>query len=146
MNDKINVNCELPEEDACCVINVYQNINGTRTLLSTNPEYKATNNILFGGQIETRTCFQTENRLLNAYYTSKELRPDEEYELETLCTSETDSYRTIKPITPVYKTPNQALYRAKWAGDNPVLIVFLIFITIIAIITITYVFNKFRGR
>lgn len=119
LNDKINLNCELPNsEDTCCVINIYQGNNFT-SLLQTSPEYKSTSNSFFlTREQETRTCFTPNQRLLNAYYTEKELRPETDYKLEVVCTSNTSTLKSSYQIKPVYHTPDWAFNRFTWFTNN----------------------------
>jgi hypothetical protein len=145
LNTKININCVLPSnEEYCCVINTLQGNN----LLATSPEYKKPSNLNpFGGDTEERNCFLTTNKLLNAYYTTKELRPSTEYDIQVLCTSANTSTSTKyeTPISPVYHTPDWLPYRLQQIGQNPVLTITTIIVIILLILIGIVLWRKIRG-
>lgn len=147
MNNKININCELPTEDeTCCVVNVYQGQNYTN-LLQTSPEYKSTSNFfLLPQQQETRTCFSPTQRLLNAYYTKKELRADTEYKLEVKCTNTNTTLISQYQITPVYHLPDWWFQRWTWFANNPAYIFGSLFFLIIFIALGIYLIRQARRR
>jgi hypothetical protein len=145
LNPKININCVMPNnEEYCCVINTYQ---GT-SLLATSPEYKETSQsiISLSGQQETRTCFTPTNKLLNAYYTTKELRPKIDFIIEVLCTSNNSTLRTQKLITPVYHTEDWLTARINWFGDNPMTLIMTGAVIIAGIFLLIFIIKKARGR
>jgi hypothetical protein len=145
LNDKINTVCTMPDsQDYCCVVNIYQGNN----LLATTPEYKDPSNSLLNinMQGETRTCFTPNNRLVNAYYTKKELRPNTEYKLQIQCTNNQTTINSNYPINPEYHIPDWGTQRIQWIGKNPATII-LSFVLLIAIILfIAYMIRKARGR
>jgi hypothetical protein len=140
LNTKINVNCELPTENYTCIINTYQEIqNNTQTisstLLATTPEYKKTNDnfIFYPTENEERTSFTTDHQLLNAYYTTKELRPENTYKIQVLCTApQQNTLKYEEIVTPVYHTPDSILYRSIWGTQNNLLIIFWVALIILA--------------
>jgi hypothetical protein len=145
LNEKINTVCTMPDaQDYCCVVNVYQQNN----LLATTPEYKDPSNSLLNinSQGETRTCFTPTSRLLNAYYTKKELRPNTEYKLQIKCTNNETSIESNYPITPEYSLPDWGVQRINWIGQNPATIILTFVIFIIVIFFFIYIFKKMRGR
>jgi hypothetical protein len=146
LNTKINVNCVLPSgnEEYCCVINTYQGNN----LLATSPEYSNPSQSILSiaSQSETRTCFSTTNKLLNAYYTTKELRPDTNYTIEILCNNNQTSIKTQRAITPVYHEYDWLTLRLKWLGDNLTFTLLTIPIVIALILFGIFLVRKIRGR
>lgn len=142
IDNKMNVNCELPtDEETCCVVNIYQGTNFT-SLLQTSPEYKSTSNFfLLPKDQETRTCFTPNQRLLNAYYTDKEIRPNTAYKLEIKCTSQNTTLLSQYQITPEYHTYDWLTHRIEWFGNSPITITLTI-IVIIAIIAILVIIAK----
>jgi len=146
LNDKINLVCTLPDNKTyCCVVNTYQGSN----LLATSPEYKEATSSIFtlSGQQETRTCFTPSQSLLNAYYTKKELRPDNSYMIEVLCTNtngQAIKYQT--PINPEYHQTDWVVYRLKWFGEKPITYIITFVVLIIIILLIIFVIKKVRGH
>jgi hypothetical protein len=136
----------MPNNDTyACVVNTYQ---GT-SLLATSPEYKQATNSIFtlSGQQETRTSFTPDQGLLNAYYTQKELRPDNNYKIEVLCTSADGTilkYQT--PITPGYHQVDWLTYRIKWFGQSPITMIFTIIAIVLILLVIIFFIRKARGR
>jgi len=129
----------------CCVINIYQN----QYLLATTPEYKdATNSLLaLRSEEETRQCFTPQQRLMNGYYTKKELRPETTYILETKCT--TNSGTTIKHqgfITPEYHRYDWLPYRLVSIGKRPILTILTIVAIILLFLLGVWAIQKIRGR
>lgn len=147
LNDKINVNCELPTMDeTCCVVNIYQGDNYTN-LLQTSPEYKSTSNsFLLTQQQETRTCFTPDQRLLNAYYTKKELRADVDYKLEIKCTNTNTTLISQYQIKPVYHLPDWWFQRWNWFTNNPTYIFGSLFFLIIFIMLGIFLIRQVRHR
>jgi hypothetical protein len=145
LNDKINIVCTMPDnQEYCCVINTYQGNN----LLATSPEYKEATSSIFtlSGQQETRTCFTPDKALLNAYYTEKELRPDNNYKIEVLCTTTNGTkiiYQT--PINPVYHSVDWLPYRLKWFGTSPITIIFTVIVLLGAVLLIIFFIKRARG-
>lgn len=145
LNDKINLVCTLPDNNTyCCVINTYQGNN----LLATTPEYKEASSSIFtlSGTQETRTCFTPSQSLLNAYYTKKELRPDNAYTIEVLCTNlQGEIIRYQTPINPEYHQSDWVVYRLKWFGEKPVTYIITFVALIIIILLIILIIKKVRG-
>ena len=146
LNDKINVVCTIPDNKTyCCIVNTYQGNN----LLATSPEYKQTSQSILSlsSQQETRTCFTPSAGLLNAYYTQKELRPDNNYKIEVLCTNtlgQAIKYQT--PVNPVYHSVDWLPYRLKWFGTSPITIIFTILVIIAILLVIIWLIKKARGH
>jgi hypothetical protein len=140
LQDKINVICEMPDDsNYSCVINIYQN----NSLLQTNPEYQSTTNFaLYPSQQETRTSFTPTNRMVNAYYTQKQLRPDVEFMLEAMCTSDNATLISQYQINPQYFTPDYPVHWIKWVGDNAGFVLIGAVITIIATLIIFAIFRR----
>lgn len=145
LNDKINVVCTLPDNQSyCCVVNTYQGTN----LLATSPEYKEATSSIFtlSGQQETRTCFTPDKALLNAYYTQKELRPENNYKIEVLCTNnlgQAIKYQT--PINPTYHKVDWLPYRLKWFGTSPITIIFTIIVILAILLVVIWLIRRARG-
>lgn len=145
LNPKINVNCVMPDnEEYCCVVNTYQGTN----LLATSPEYKnpSSSILTLGIESETRNCFPTTNKLLNAYYTTKELRPKIGYTIEVLCTSNSSTLRTQSNIMPVYHTEDWLTARINWFGDNPMTLIGTGLLILAVIFLLILIIKKLRGR
>jgi len=144
LNKKINVICTLPNDDYCCLVNVYQNKN----LLATTPEYKSTSNsfLTLISEKEERTCFTPQQKLLNAYYTEKELRPNTLYTLEVMCSSTNGTVIVSQhPITPVYHIPDWLPHRLKWLGEHPVLLIVTLVAIILLFLFVVWVVKKIRA-
>lgn len=152
--NKINIACTLPtKEEYNCVVNVYQELNnGTNqlgsTLLSTSPEYKQTSQSIFSlsSEQETRTSFTTTQGLLNAYYTDKELRPDETFKTEVLCTNNQTTLRSQKIVIPEYHNPTGFFYRAKWIGENTGNVLGTVLVGIILFFIVVWMVSYMRRR
>jgi hypothetical protein len=145
LNDKMNVVCEMPDsEEYCCVTNIYQNNN----LLATTPEYKDVSNsiINLNSQAETRTCFTPQSRLLNAYYTQKELRPSTDYVLQIKCANNETTLISNYAIAPEYGIPDWGIHRIQWVGQNPALIIVSFVVLLLIVFAGVFVINKARGR
>lgn len=146
LNNKINVICEMPDNQTyCCLVNIYQDTN----LLATTPEYKdATNSFLaIRSEEETRECFTPNQRLLNAYYTKKELRPNTDYLMEVICT--TTNGTTIKSqalINPEYHEYDWLPHRLVSIGEKPVLTIITIVVIIFLVLLGIFGIKKIRGR
>ena len=146
LNNKINVICELPDNKTyCCVINIYQNQN----LLATTPEYQDASQSLINlkSEEETRTCFTPNQKLVNAYYTKKELRPNTNYKIEILCTTNTGT--TIKSqgtINPEYHTYDWLPHRIISIGDKPVLTILTTIAIILIFLLIIWAIKKIREK
>lgn len=130
LNKKINVNCELPAENYSCIINTYQEIQNntntiTSTLLATTPEYKKSSGSLLSlaQESEERTAFTTDAKIMNGYYTTKELRTTNTYKIQVMCNA--PNQNTLKYeelVQPTYHTPDQPIYFFIWGGQNGALI------------------------
>jgi hypothetical protein len=146
LNDKMNVVCIMPDNNTyACVVNTYQGTN----LLATSPEYKEATSSIFtlSGQQETRTSFTPVQQLLNGYYTQKELRPDNIYTIEVLCTNANNTilrYQTA--INPVYHSVDWLPYRIKWFGTSPLTIIFSILVILAILLGVIWLIKKARGR
>ena len=147
LSNKINVQCEMPSNQTyCCVVNILQN----GTLLQTNPEYKKSTNALVSwkvGEEEPRTCFEPSSRLLNAFYTSKNVRTDTPFTMEVICTSNDGT--TIKSqhcITPTYDKPDWIINRIIWTKNNVAYILIGLLITLILVLIIASLRKKAMGR
>lgn len=159
LNKKINLNCELPSENYTCIVNVYQELQNQTTtykstLLATTPEYKKSSGSLLSlaQESEERTSFQTDHRLLNAYYTTKELRPENTYKIQVLCSQpQQNSIMYEELVQPVYHTPDSIVYRSVWGTQNNLLIIFwgavIILLTALIFWAVrTYAVNRSRRR
>jgi hypothetical protein len=147
LSNKINVECEMPSNMTyCCVVNILQN----GTLLQTNPEYKKSTNALVSwkvGEEELRTCFEPSSRLLNAFYTSKNVRTETPFTMEVRCTTNNGS--TIKSqycITPIYDNPDWLVNRTAWASKNAGYLIVLAFITVLVAMIIGGLRRRALGR
>lgn len=122
LHEKMNVVCEINDtKDYRCVVNILQN----NTLLSTNPEYREASDSLFNlkGQGDTREFFTPENRLLNSFYTQKNLRTDTPFTLEVICTSNDTTIKSQYCIIPKYIKPDWIANIGAWAARNMVFII-----------------------
>lgn len=153
LNKKINVNCELPSENYSCVINTYQEIQNTTntlssTLLATTPEYKKSSGSLLSlaQESEERTSFQTNNKLLNAYYTTKELRTETTYKIQVVCNNGGNTIKYEELIQPTYHTPDWIIYRASWATDNNTLIAFWFILLILLASFIFWIIRTYTAN
>lgn len=142
LNDKINLNCFLSDpEPASCIINIYQN----QSLLQTSPEYKSkTGTVFLPTDVETRTSFTTENGVLNAYYTKKELRPKTNYTLDVICSTETTSYQNQYIINPEYHTIDEPTHRAVWAKENAGFVITGIIALLATALFVGYLYRKYK--
>lgn len=143
LNDKMNVNCVLSDkEPSSCILNIYQG----QSLLQTSPEFKQkTQGSLIPTELETRESFATQNGVLNAYYTKKELRPDTNYTLTITCSTEENTYENTYTINPQYHTPDEPTQRAVWAKNNIGFILIGAFMFVLLAIFIGYLVRKARG-
>lgn len=146
LNDKINIACDMPDNDEySCVVNTYQTQGNTRTLLATAPEYKKTsdNFIFLPQQNEERTSFTPTNRLLNAYYTEKELRPSVDYLIEVKCNSNSTTYLYQEAVTPTQHTFDFANNWVIYIGQHPILTIMSLLAIILVVIIATFIIKKF---
>lgn len=149
IHKKINVVCEMTTNDNySCIVNVYQENGANSTLLSTNPEYKLNSNnfLFFPQESETRTSFTPENRLLNAYYTDKELRAGATYKIETKCYTGTTTIVSEYIVNPTYHIPDWIATRGIWFSQNAGYIMAIILIGILVLGIIIYYIKETRGR
>jgi len=146
LHDKINVICEMPDNKSyCCVDNVYNERTGLDYLLSTSPEYQVTSTSIlsFRSEQESRTCFTPVNRMVNTYYTTKNLRTDTEYLLEVYCTSNDGaSLKTQYRITPTYDKPDWILNRLVWSKENMPTILITLGVIIILVVIVGFIIKK----
>lgn len=149
LNKKINVYCELPTENEC-IINLKQlQANSTFVLLQTTPEYQNPSETiinLFNRETELRSAFPTVNKLLNAYYTQKELRPNTNYMVEVICRDNSTTLTYQQLITPNFKTPDWGIQRFVWARQNLSFLIITAVLILLATLTIIYFIQKARGR
>ena len=126
LTNKINVVCELPDYyNYSCTVNTYQEDN----LLATSPEYEDIN----------ESVFQSQERLLNAYYTKKNLRTNNNFTIEVACLSDNGAnIKTEYNITPVYAKPDIIIHRMVWARENMAYLIILVFLSTIIIGLILY--------
>lgn len=149
INKKMNIACELPTNDEYdCIVNVYQETNITSTLLATNPEYKKSSGSLLSlsQESEERTSFKTNGKLLNAYYTNKEIRPDDNFKIETICYNNNTKLINQKIVRPTYDTPDWTINRLVWFKNNTAFAIMTGIAIILIILAIAWVINKLRGR
>jgi len=137
------LNCELPNEESyCCVVNIYQGANLTDLLAST-PEYtNKGNSALLPQDQETRTCFTPTSRLLNAYYTDKEIRPDTSYKVEVKCTTTNTTLLSQYQINPQYHQYDWLPHRLKWFGDNVIMLTMGTIVAILLIVGLVFLAKK----
>lgn len=137
MHEKMNIVCEMPDQDDYrCVANIYQ----LNILLQTNPEYREASDSLFNfkGEGDTREFFTPENRLLNAFYTPKNMRTDKDFMIQILCTSNNKTIKSEYCITPEYESMGWVNNRLIWIKDNIIYVIIFLFIIIAIIGSLIY--------
>ena len=145
LTDKINVVCVMPDNQTyCCVDNIYQGIN----LLATTPEYQdASESLLaFRSEEESRVCFTPSSRLVNTYYTTKNLRTDTRFILQVLCTSNNGtSIKSEYYIIPTYEKPDFVFNRMIWVKENAWALVGALFILIVIASLMGYLYKRYKS-
>jgi len=122
LTKKINVFCELPQSVSQlnwkCLTYVKKDLNST-ILLQTNPEYKNKPTSILGiGEIETRTHFTNDGRIVNAYYTNKLLEAGNTFILGVKCSTNQTVLAWEQQIKPTYRNLNVVTGRFVWAKEN----------------------------
>jgi len=142
LHDKINIVCEMPDNQTyCCLTNTFQGTN----LLATSPEYQDTSDGLLSlrSEEETRECFTPNQRLLNAYYTPKNVRTDTQFKMQVLCTSTNGtSIKSEYMIMPSYVKPDWIFNRMVWAKQNMWEIVGVMMLLILIAVFLGYLYKK----
>lgn len=146
--DRMVVDCVIPinvsNESFSCVSKVFED----GRLLQVNPEYKTVSSGLLtvkGDRVEPKEFFTPSNRLLNVYFTNKNLLTDKSFVFEVSCTSVERTLTSKSLITPFYDGASGVLNRLVWAKQNATYLIVSIFFVIVFILFIAWALNSLRG-
>ena len=92
----------------------------TDEIMQTNPEYRErTQTFLeFGQDPETREYFAPANALVNFYYTSKNLLPEQDYVLTIECSSQQRTLQSSMLFQMAYENYEFVFFRTRWLMAN----------------------------
>lgn len=128
---------EYLNESFKCISDVF--VLGTDEIVQTNPEYRGMKSSLldFGTTPEMREFFTPANKLVNFYFTGKNLNPETDYVLEIQCSSQQRTLKSRMFLARDYENLDFVGYRMKWLKDNLHLVFFFLLFLII-IMTLFY--------
>lgn len=146
LKSKMPFSCLMNDsDDYRCVVNVFED----ERLIQVNPEYKQYSTGLLtirGKDIETKEYFTPENRLLNVYFTNKNLLTDKQFKVEVKCSSLTNVYESQYLVNPFYNTASGVLNRFKWSKDNMVYLLVWSGVIMLGILLTAFALSQLRGR
>lgn len=146
-DDRMLVDCKIPlefsDEDFSCVSKVYED----GRLIQVNPEHTDYGSSLIGWKREeSKEFFTPNNRLLNIYFTKKNLITDKDFVFEVVCDSNDRTLVSGAFVQTFYEDTSWVANRVKWSKDNVTyLIVAVVFLLMIAGF-IGFLIKKGRGR
>jgi len=133
-DNRMIVDCKIPleysDEDFSCVSKVYED----GRLVQVNPEYTDYGNSFLGlRRTEPKEFFTPDNRLLNVYFTKKNLLTEKDFVFEVACESDERTLVSGNFVQTFYKDSSWVANRIKWGKDNATyLIIALVMVVIIA--------------
>jgi len=130
--------------DYRCVVNVFED----NRLLQVNPEFKDYNSGLLtikGERVEPKQFFTPENRLLNVYFTNKNLLTDKEFMVEVVCSGDGKVFKSQNIVKPFYSSAGGVLNRLVWGRDNATFLIVGFLLVVLIILFVGWSINKFRG-
>lgn len=144
-NQKIEYTCFMPNNNDYECINILSHEQDEALQVNPQKKEKSSGLITLNTNIETRESFTTTNGILNAYYTDKNLLPNEQFVVTTICNDGNNSYQSQTSITPIIKDldgTNQAII---WAKNNAGYIFILFLLLILLAFLIGSVWKQLRG-
>lgn len=142
--DRMPFSCIMPTtQEYTCLVNVYED----DRLLQTNPEQTIyATSILGTKKTELREFFTTNNGLLNAYFTNKNIEVNNAFRVDAICSNGTTTIYSQNDINAFYDKPTSILNRAVWTGENATTIIIVLLLVLAVLSFIGYAWNKARGR
>lgn len=125
LKEKIEYTCILPSGDWKCVNQISH---GFDDILQVNPQKTERSNPLVSVKtdVESRESFETQNGILNAYFTNKNLVAATPFIITTICSDGNTTLYNQKPITPTLKGLDEVPTFAVWLKDNATYILFIL--------------------
>ena len=143
--DRMTFSCVLPDdEDYSCVVNVYED----ERLVQVNPEiseYTAGLLTIKGERTEDKEFFTPNNRVLNAYFTKKNLLTNQAFMVEVQCNSASNSYVSQELVNPFYESNAWLGNRAVWVKDDMGYIIFGIILALAIVVLLLWLFRIAKG-
>ena len=131
-DERMNVQCVIPltfvNESFSCVSKVLED----DRLLQVNPEFETYGTSLLSWKSqESKEFFTPDNRLLNVYFTNKNLVADKNFVFEVTCTSDQRQLNSSAFMNPFYRDATFVVARGVWLKDNAWFIIVGIFFALI---------------
>ena len=146
LSDKMNFNCLLPDnDDYKCVVNVFED----GRLLQVNPEFTPDSSSLINigkSKSEPKEFFSPQNKLLNVYFTSKNLMTESEFMVEVVCSGDYNIYESQYLVEPFYNSAGASVNRVNWARENIGYLFVWLMIFFVLVVLLAFGFNKMRGK
>ena len=142
-DDKMTFSCLLPDnDDYSCVVKVFE----SGRLVQINPEQTIYGNGLISfKKEESKEFFTPVNKVLNAYFTKKNLITDKDFVVEVECSNGEDVYVSQQLVEPFYKDASSVLARGVWFKDNAAYMFIGLFFALIIAGIIGYAWVSIKG-
>jgi len=146
IRQKMEYTCLLPTGSVFECVNTVSY--GFDDILQVNPQKTERTEgglINIKGNLESRESFTTNNGLLNAYFTDKNLVAETTFTITTTCSNGSNTIKHEKAITPKIKDLDKTPTWLLWGKNNATYIVILLLLLIVASLILGSLYYNAKG-
>lgn len=145
LKEKIEYTCQLPNNNIYECINIVGHEQDSSLQVNPQKKEKSAGLITIKSDVETRETFTTQNGLLNAYYTDKNLLPRANFTVTTICNGNNESLSSTTRITPIMKDLDGTNEFILWSKKNAGYIFIIFLILLLVAFLIGSLWKNIRG-